>query len=605
MYLLFEVSVTACLLQCVYFQLSKEDDNPRPVLAPPTRFAEQIRHLFTLHGGRILLGSLQEVFAKEFGKPTDITISKKNLLSHAKSVASVTGQQWVVWAPTGRPYPPRPKKGISGSLHHRTAFSESGTEWAASSKPTSGEGEINLIDFDSEGETNLIDLDTVCMPPTVDSQNAAETTEGAKAAATSFSATLLDTPLSCRDPTSVPIIAQSVEGDSDEPRGEDEVPLVASRSVDPQPLAELPVAVVPALGDLKVDADASLGDDDIQGHSGSGSHPRPPIDDHHKGSSELSYASVPALISASEATVAPIKEIPIVASTYGFLQKELEPELMAELTSNAHSHEVQSTFGLQPLGDETRSGAQEFISKGREDVVGKDENLSPGKIDFIEANLTPDEVLQEFQKLKETSGGLLDPEKMEPFLSYFGELSSRELKRLESEKPKKTSKGAMRKKRMAIRFPGQSSGSLPPHPLDEQYRKSMEAINRRLPEAPDLDNLSDSNSDDEGGFPKLFNREEAVRMMLEKGLPKLFSSDEDEGSSSTLKESTEVLVSDVLPQPLSGSVVDASDLPRPLVTAGSEALPPTVSSTLGSGMEVSEWPDLMGKSEFNFQANET
>ena len=557
-----------------------------------------------------------EAFAKEFGKPTDINISKKKLLNHANSVASLTGQQWVVWAPTGRPYPPRPKRDVHDS--HRVPFSEGGGELAASSKdvahlPAPSEEEINLIDFDSEGETNLIDLDivpsagetnlidldTVCMPPAVGSPHATEMTEGSQAAGSSFTATLLDTPLTGKDPTSVAIVAQPVvEGDSVEPQGEGEVPLVASRSVDPRPLAELPVAVIPALGDLRVDADASLGE--MQGHVGSGSLPQPPAKDHRMGS-ELSCAPVPALISASESTAAR-EETPIVASAYEFLQKELEPELMAELTSNALGHEVESLLDVQPLGEELSSVDQESVPEGGEGTVGKDGNPPPEKIDFIEANLTPDEVLQEFHKLKDTSGGLLDPEKMEPFLSYFGELSSRELERLESEKPKRASKGAMRKKRMAIRFPGQSA-SLPPHPLEEQYRKSMEAINRRLPEAPNLDNLSDSNSDDEGGFPKLFNREEAVRMMLEKGLPKLFSSDEDEASS-TIKESTEVVVPDVQPQPLSGSVVSESDVPRPLVATGSEMLPSIVSGMLDSGMEVSEWPNVMEKSEFNSQANE-
>ena len=524
---------------------------------------------------------------KEFGKPTDINISGKKVLRHANNVASLAGQQWVVWAPTGRPYPPRPKGVIIAS--HHTPFSEEGTGLAASSQ--------DVATMPSEGETNLIDLDTICIPPAVGLQYSNETTEGDQATGSSFSATLLDTPLAGGDPTSVAVIAKLPEGDSDEPQGEDEAPLFASRSVDPQPLADVPVSTVPSLGDHKVDPDAPLVD--VQGHSACESDSHPLIEIHNTGS-ELFCGPVPALMSSYNATSVQVK---IDAETYGFLKNELEPELMAELTSNAQSHDLESSFGLHPFGgDGVSAGDQEYIPRGG-DTGGKDENLPPGKIDFIDANLTPDEVLQEFHKLKETSGGLLDPEKMEPFLSYFGELSSRELERLESlkPKPKSSSKGGVRKKRMmAIRFPGQSA-SLPPHPLEEQYRKRMEAINRRLPEAPDLDNLSDSASDDEGGFPKLFNREEAVRMMLEKGLPKIFSSDEDEASS-TMKESTGMLASDVQPQPLSGSVVSASDLPRPLITAS----PSTVAGVLASGMsDVFEWPDLMEKSEYSFQSSET
>ena len=108
--------------------------------------------------------------------------------------------------------------------------------------------------------------------------------------------------------------------------------------------------------------------------------------------------------------------------------------------------------------------------------------------------MSPDQVLQELYRVKDSAGGVLNPTSMEPFLSYFGELSSRELERLESQEarlakplsPAPTSRGMQRKKRMmAIRFPGQE-----PEPLDPELQRALDSI--QLPE------IRSDSSEDEG-----------------------------------------------------------------------------------------------------------
>lgn len=117
---------------------------------------------------------------------------------------------------------------------------------------------------------------------------------------------------------------------------------------------------------------------------------------------------------------------------------------------------------------------------------------------FAQLGMTPDEVLQEFHLLKERSGGVLDFEKMDPFLEYFGELSGRELERLESLKQKKKpSKGAGRKKpAMAIRFPSQASpsttNSLPSSSKSEPETVALKGNQPNISESSNVSDDSDS-----------------------------------------------------------------------------------------------------------------
>lgn len=122
--------------------------------------------------------------------------------------------------------------------------------------------------------------------------------------------------------------------------------------------------------------------------------------------------------------------------------------------------------------------------------------------DYLQSGLSPQQVLGEMQLLKERSGGVLRPEQMEPFLDYFGELSSRELDRIESlegeGKPKNGSNkkgggsgggGGRAKRNMAIRFPSQ-----------QQQSSSSQAVptgeSRKEPSGTEVDLSGSSTSDD-------------------------------------------------------------------------------------------------------------
>jgi len=82
----------------------------RPVLTNTALLAEQLRCLLTVHNGRLPIDNLKEIYAAEFGVAQISELSgllDKNLLQLAPHVVNLAGHKWVVWAPTGRPYPPR------------------------------------------------------------------------------------------------------------------------------------------------------------------------------------------------------------------------------------------------------------------------------------------------------------------------------------------------------------------------------------------------------------------------------------------------------------------------------------------------------------------
>ena len=226
------------------------------------------------------------------------------------------------------------------------------------------------------------------------------------------------------------------------------------------------------------------------------------------GSEELCKSNAASVPSAAEShsTVSECDESP-----YDFLQKE--PELLAQMDVK------QEEEGASTLS--TAEALQQLIAAGNtaHDFELPDlpppilplpsrNNSSPSNIpldgtaDYLKAGLEPDEVLQELYRVKDSGGGIINPTSMEPFLSYFGELSSRELERLESQQAKSKpptapsptpTKGMLRKKRMmAIRFPGQGPD---PYDIDPELQKTLESI-----QFPDIPNLSD-NSDDSDSFP--------------------------------------------------------------------------------------------------------
>ena len=141
------------------------------------------------------------------------------------------------------------------------------------------------------------------------------------------------------------------------------------------------------------------------------------------------------------------------------------------------------------------------------------------------SGMSPDQVLDEMRSLKEHSGSCLSPDKMELFLTYFGEPSSRELDCLEAleEKEKvKSKKGAAKKKRvMAIHLLDKSPAPTLPLSDDNLYNEqrlySAELLKDKLLAAPDFENISDSSD----GDTRPLERGEYIQTLLQRGLPTL------------------------------------------------------------------------------------
>ena len=271
----------------------------------------------------------------------------------------------------------------------------------------------------------------------------------------------------------------------------------------------------------------------------------------------------------------------IDSSPYGFL----DPDLIAQLTppnvsqmsvfsvdlpGGAPAALILPTEAIPPhalerilAGTTSEMKAQAQAQKETE-MKEVDGIMIPGEIDL---SRNPEEVLEEMRSLKEVSGGILTPEQMEPYLNFFGELSSRELDRLEAlEKgeDKKSSPdgtrqsatnsrsstssgtsgggtsgssvgGTKQKRQMAIRFPGpqqssslySSSSSSMDATYREQEQRSMQYLRDNLPAVPNLIPLSDSDSDSDGDCPVPLSRRDYIRTLLEKGLPKVFSTEEE------------------------------------------------------------------------------
>jgi hypothetical protein len=315
----------------------------------------------------------------------------------------------------------------------------------------------------------------------------------------------------------------------------------------------------------------------------------------------------------------------VTAETYGFLEETLEPELMAELRASGEQHQQrEQTLGellsAQPLSEQAIQLLLHFAKPMSElDLEESDGDSAeePEKqveidqphesVDYLASGMSPDQVLEEMRSLKEHSGGYLSPDKMEPFLTYFGELSSRELDRLEAleEKEKaKSKKGAAKKKRvMAIRFPDKSPAPTVPPSDDDPYKEqrlySAELLKDKLPEAPDFENMSDSSDDD----TRPLEREEYIQTLLQRGIPTL--TDEEIMKATQMMGVGKGEGSRTIDCPSldmdSGMGTDISDLPKPLLSiseaerAAAHQLfdkEPFVIDRNSTESKANEWPDL-------------
>jgi len=559
-------------------QISKESGVVRPVLTNTALLAEQLRCLLTVHNGCLPIDNLKEIYAAELGVAQISELSgllDKNLLQLAPHVVNLAGHKWVVWAPTGRPYPPR--RGETSRLGLLGGDSTTGTsikgEAAATASDDVERGSTHMAN-DSGNDTAS---STECNESTVEKlKYADENSPDAESGIHVVPAAKIE-------------LAGELETDSHAPQFMP--PLETSPDFEIPPLIG---ADPPSTGDTDQTVSSATINSDA---------------------SQLQSSSVSAQTASHKLSTPPssshphpnLDKIPIdPSSPYGFLS----PALIAELINHAKSLEevdaddlptVDSTENLLDLDHPVQYEPREDYQKHRqENGESAGTRTPPEKVDYLKKNMTPDEVLHEFRKLKDECGGYLDPEKMDPFLTYFGELSGRELERLESLKAKP--KGAARRKQMmAIRFPSQSPA--PPHdPFSAQHQKEMqelERIERNLPVAPDLINLSDS-SDSEGSCPIPLSREDYIKKLLEKGLPNVFSSDEERVESSPKQENKEEHLENSSSYAArydssSSDFPTSADLPKPLFTIGITH----PSQTAYPAQPPSEWPLLPEMMEFN------
>ena len=554
----------------------------QPLLTNTSLLAEQLRHLLTIHNGRLPLANIKEIYVAEFGTPKDSKLAgmlDKNPLQIAPHTVNLTGHKWVVWAPTGRPYPPR------GGKVSRLELSEP-VDGGEKESSVSKLGEANVGSSVGEGLVGVATGDGA------DSRSVGNHKESANLVVTE------DEDKCSQGATSgTPIVLAAKIGGL-----EATTPEASFITNEGPPSGEATNQTVTSI------ATAST----IQSQSGLNSTV-------HSTSPKLTRPDPPSTSSNTQQQPK-LDEMAIdPSSPYGFLSSAL----IAELIIHAKSLEELAANDL-PTDDGTENPdfLAQYGSEFQEDrlkdgsggeLEGKDEpSTPPEKVDYLKKNMTPDEVLHEFRQLKERCGGYLDPEKMDPFLTYFGELSGRELERLESlkAKPSSSTKGAARRKQMmAIRFPSQSPAP-PTDPFEEQRKKHMEEIEgivQNLPVAPDLSNLSDS-SDSEGSYPTPFARDEYVKKLLEKGLPKVLSSEKDGHKPSHKEEGLLKSSSDATHlQPAnaaSSEFSDTAEVPKPLLRIGSDVtIQPSVTSeptfSPPSSELPSDWPLLPGTMEYD------
>ena len=477
------------------------------MLKDVTRFAEQLRFLLTQNNGRLPLDTLQGCFISAFGTPPDTDgrdwLSTK-LIHYAPHVVNLTGNKWVVWAPAGKPYPPRQSaKSLSSSLASYRSASSQGSSVEAHQEWTSlpsvsreedllvveesvevGEGEVEM------GESGHGVAGAVSVDGRVGTQlSALFPSPPAK--------TLVTTPVVFGAGPNPPAVTHA---DANSPVTESGgfmlSPELCGKTSPPEEQQIAPFGLPPPRQFFNGSQD-------------------PPV-----------FLPPKSTDSHSSARSDREKVVECDASPYGFLEKD--QELLAKVTVKEEDGETLSTAeALQQLIEAGKPSHDFLIPDLPPPLlpVPTLENESPhresdipvdGTADYLEAGLKPDEVLQELYRVKESGGGVINPASMEPFLSYFGELSSRELERLESQQAKKSktppapsptpTKGQLRNKRMmAIRFPGQDPD---PSDLDPELQKTLQ-----LPEIPSLSDQSDDDSDP--GCPlRPITRAEILRKLL-------------------------------------------------------------------------------------------
>ena len=449
------VHVRMCIIMFMYklSNITVQVTDNKPELRNVTCFAEQLRFLLTQNNGRLSLDSLQGLYISAFGPPPD-THGKDwlntKLVHYAPHVVNLSSHKWAVWAPAGRPYPVR---NISSNLPPPSpshGFLQHGGAGSQHHKPTTPPLASDWVIVDGG------------------------------------------------------VFSGVRENESQLGQGQHPGP---SNSTKSSPIASKPLHGIEH-STISPSSCNSLSKD---------THPLPTT--REKEACKTGAASLPQPMLLEQQT-----EVKYEESPYDFLQND--PQLLAQMTIKEEDNVPSTADALQKLVE----AGKQVLDFELPDIPNLPPPLFPlpandeshqkvpdipvdGSADYLKAGLKPDEVLQELYRVKEHGGGIINPSSMEPFLNYFGELSSRELERLESQEAKPKSptpsptptKGMLRKKRMmAIRFPGQDPE------LDPELQKTLDSI-----QLPEIQSLSDD-SDDSDTCPEPVSRAELLAELMEK-----------------------------------------------------------------------------------------
>lgn len=548
----------------------------------------------TIHDGCVPMEQVESIYTFTFGIQTHINITdlleRNKIIRVAPHVVNVTGnRKWLVWAPTGRPYPNRDRKTRVIPMNKCVAeVSGAGVETAKTAVAEKSEALMNEHSTNAMVGADVTEDDS----PPVASQlkphpifsEPAPTPLGNKQNSTADS----DKPKSTETSTAVSMTQMNVENSVSNVGDSAANTNFIESSVDPPSTTTTTTSASPSQHSMSTTTMAGISQSSTT--TTSANPPQYSITTTTMASPPQTSTTTATLASPSQTNGESSGEIAageVTAETYGFLEETLEPELMAELRASGEQHQQrEQTLGellsTQPYSEQAIQLLLHFAKPMSEldleesdgDSVEEPEKQveSDQPVDYLASGMSPDQVLEEMRSLKERSGGYLSPDKMEPFLTYFGELSSRELDRLEAleEKEKeKSKKGATKKKRvMAIRFPDKSPApTVPPSdedPYEEQRLYSVELLKDKLPAAPDFENMSDSSDDD--GRP--LEREEYIQTLLQRGVPSL--TDEEIMRATQMmgvgKGESSVSIDWPSLDMDSGMGTDISDLPKPLLS---------------------------------------
>ena len=496
----------------------------KPVLKPRLMFIEQIRHLLTVNHGFFALQQFSSLYTAEFGPPQSEDVSvlmrKGRLPYYGLKVVNYSSLKWAVWAPNAYPVP-----------SHRQVVKKKLPPPAL---------DFSVLDdhFFRNTEYNAIQREASCVIDRIDELPTATPLSGSNGGAGSSNPEMLP-PVS--EARSGPAFSRSTEAGLDGSSISSLVPH-STGNVDQ---ADTDQQSDDESGMLAVAYDFLKDDPQLLARL-----------------SEQPEGTMAAIIDTSSM---PEDDVKILAEVLDLQRLQDIPRKPITTSENLHgsSHKTREKLGDSgvsvPPRIESSTLGTGFTGSGNTSGLPL---LLGGPVDFFKQGLDSDQVLDQLQKLKEASGGSLKPDQMNPFLDYFGELSSRELDRIDqleaqSNPEKKVGNGEARKKKrnMAIRFPSQSKVASPPSSAIGRgpSLSDLKIPVGKLPVA-NFDDLSSSDeSDGQGGPVKPFNREEFIREALKK-------TGQDVDVSDLLGDDDDAEVSGLSHPILAGSLLSTDDL---------------------------------------------